>query len=107
MSYPSLVKDLTETLEMLLGPEVFTPILADTYFSKLHSSTRHQQSASALHTTRQTPRFLRIIATPDDEQQKRLEGEWKGDVAFLRWDVMKDYLGSTANLMKTTAGVAV
>jgi len=108
VSYPNLVNDLTETLEMILGPEVFTPIVADTYCSKLHScSTHHQQSTSALHSTRQTPRFLRVIATPDDEQQKRLEGEWKGDVAFLRWDVMKDYLGSTADLMKTTAGVAV
>jgi len=110
VSYPNLVNDLTETLEMILGPEVFTPILADTYRSKFHScSTHHQQSTSALHSTRQTPRILRVIATPDDEQQKRLEGEWKGggDVAFLRWDVMKDYLGSTADLMKTTAGVAV
>ena len=105
MSYPNLVNDLTETLKMLLGPEIFTPILADTYRSKFHSCrTHHQQSASV---TRQTPRFLRVIATPDDEQQKRLEGEWKGDVAFLRWDVMKDYLGSTADWMKTTAGVAV
>ena len=87
MLYPNLVDDLTETLEMVLGPEVFTPKLVDTYRSKLGV---HQQSDS----TRQTPRFLRVVATPDDEQQKRLEGEWKGgNVAFMRWDVMKDYLG--------------
>jgi hypothetical protein len=84
------------TLEMVLGPEVYAPI-ADTYRSKLCSSTQaHQQSAS--HSPRQTPRFLRIIVTPDDEQRKRLEGEWKGDVAVLRWEVMKNYIGSTADL---------
>jgi hypothetical protein len=87
---------------MILGPEVFVPI-ADTYCSELRSRTAQQQSAS--HSTRQTPRFLRIIATPDDEQRKRLAGEWKGDMAVLRWDVVKKYLGSTADLVKTSVGV--
>ncbi|KAF8512021.1 hypothetical protein BU17DRAFT_96670 [Hysterangium stoloniferum] len=83
--YPNLVDDLTASLEMVLGPAVYTPI-ADIYRSKLHSSIQAQQQ-SASHSMRQTPRFLRIIATPDNEQQKFLKGEWKGDVAVLQWDV--------------------
>ncbi|KAF8512020.1 hypothetical protein BU17DRAFT_96669 [Hysterangium stoloniferum] len=83
--YPNLIDDLTASLEMVLGPAVYTPI-ADIYRSKLHSSIQAQQQ-SVSHSTRQTPRFLRIIATPDNEQQKNLKGEWKGDVAVLRWDV--------------------
>ncbi|KAF8521957.1 hypothetical protein BU17DRAFT_64682 [Hysterangium stoloniferum] len=83
--YPNLIDDLTASLEMVLGPAVYTPI-ADIYRSKLHSSIQAQQQ-SVSHSMRQTPRFLRIIATPDNEQQKNLKGEWKGDVAVLRWDV--------------------
>jgi hypothetical protein len=103
VSYPNLIKDLTGTLEMVLGPEVYVPI-ADAYCSKLRSRTTAQQQ-SASYSTRQTPRFLRIIATPNDNQRKRLEGERKGDMAVLRWDVVKKYLGSTADLVKTTVGV--
>jgi hypothetical protein len=95
--YPNLINDLTGILEMILGKDVFRPV-ADTYCSKLRSSTRaHQQSAS--HPTRQTPRYLRVIVTPDD-QQKHLEGKLKDDVAVLRWDVVRDYIGSTADLVK-------
>jgi inhibitor of KinA sporulation pathway (predicted exonuclease) len=100
VAYPNLVDDLTATLEVILGPEVYTPVVADTYCSKLRSHTQAQQQ-SAPHLMRQTPRFLRIIAAPDDEQRKRLEGEGKGDLAVLRWDVVENYIGSTANLLKT------
>ena len=103
MSYPNLIIDLSNTLEMILGQDVYIPV-ADTYRSKLRSSTQADQQ-SASHSARQTPRFLRIIVTPDDEQRKRLEGEWKGDVAVLRWDVIENYIGSTTDLVKTTVGV--
>ncbi|KAF8512673.1 hypothetical protein BU17DRAFT_96067 [Hysterangium stoloniferum] len=98
VSCPNLVDDLTGSLEMVLGSAVYTPI-AQSYRKKLRSSIRAQQK-SASHSTRQTPRFLRIIATPDDEQQKRLKGEWKGDVAVLRWDVVERYIGSMADSLK-------
>ncbi|KAF8497010.1 hypothetical protein BU17DRAFT_72416 [Hysterangium stoloniferum] len=63
--------------------------------------TPQAQQQSASHSTRRIPRFLRIIATPDDEQQKRLKGEWKGDVAVLRWDVVVErYIGSMADSLK-------
>ncbi|KAF8519086.1 hypothetical protein BU17DRAFT_90258 [Hysterangium stoloniferum] len=98
VSYPNLIDDLTGSLEMVLGPAVYTPI-ANSYRRKLRSSIRAQQQ-SASHSVRQTPRFLRIIATPDDEQQKRLKGEWNGDVAVLRWDVVERYIGSMADILK-------
>ncbi|KAF8493641.1 hypothetical protein BU17DRAFT_59568 [Hysterangium stoloniferum] len=98
VSYPDLVDDLTKCLEIIVGPAVYTPI-AGTYCSKLRSRMRAQQQFAS-HSTRQTPRFLRIIATPDDEWQKGLKSEWEGDVAVLRWDTVKGYIGSTADLLK-------
>ena len=38
--------------------------------------------------SRKTPRFLRIISTPDDKQDKRLDG--KDDLGFLRFDTMRN-----------------
>jgi hypothetical protein len=45
---------------------------------------------------RQTPRCLRIIATSDDKWQK-----CQDVVVVWRWDVVKHYIGSMADLMKT------
>ncbi len=90
---------------MLLGSEVYIPI-ANLYHEKLRSQTKAQQQPDS-YPTRQTPRFLGIIATPDDEQKKRQAGERKGDsteVAVLRWDVVKNYLGSTADLIEMGVG---
>ncbi|KAF8516724.1 hypothetical protein BU17DRAFT_92559 [Hysterangium stoloniferum] len=98
VSYPNLVDDLTGSLEMLLRPAVYAPI-ANSYHRNLCSSIQAQQQ-SASHSTRQTPRFLRIIAIPDDEEQKCLKGEWKGDVAVLRWDVVERYIGSMADSLE-------
>ncbi|KAF8521967.1 hypothetical protein BU17DRAFT_64689 [Hysterangium stoloniferum] len=85
-SYPNLTNDLTTTLEMILGPEIHVPIV-ETYHKKLRNSIQAQQQSASDSSRRQTPRFLRIIATPDDEQRERLKAEWKGDLAVLRWDV--------------------
>ena len=35
---------------------------------------------------RSTPRFLRIIATRDDNERERLNPEKSGDMGFLRWE---------------------
>ena len=72
---------------MILGAKE-CELIVETYCSKLCSHTQ-----SALDTTRKTPRFLGVIATPDDRRlQKGREG--KKDSALLRWDVVKGYLGS-------------
>ena len=36
---------------------------------------------------------MRVIASPDDEQEKRLHTD---DMVTLRWDVMEDYVGPAA-----------
>lgn len=51
--------------------------------------------------TRKTPRFLRIIASPDDEQGNRLNAQSKGDIATLKWAaVVKCIGGGAANKIK-------
>lgn len=81
---------------MILGPKKCEPIV-ETYRSKLRGHFR-----SALDPTRKTPRFLRVIATPNEEQPQK-EGEgWKCGFVLLRWNVVKPYLGSMADQMKVS-----
>jgi hypothetical protein len=97
VSFPNLENDLKRTLETFLGKEGDAPKIAETYRSryKLRSSTRASQQFAS-QSTRQTPRFLRVIATPNDETaRQRFNGE--DDVAILRWDKVSEYMGSTAD----------
>ena len=61
---------------MALGPEVSAP-LETAYRSKLHS-LMHTQPEIASQQQRQIPRFLRIIATPHDNQKHCLTVESTG-----------------------------
>lgn len=80
-----------------LGPEAHKPVVA-TYRSKLRSSARKENALVPLP-TRQTPRYLRVIAAPDDEHQRHLEAV--GDsVAVLKWTVVEEYTGLTADIMR-------
>ena len=99
MPFPNLENDLTRTLETILGKEGDALKIAETYRSqyrdKLHSSTEASQQSTS-HSTRQTPRFLRVIATPNDEMARQhFNGE--DDVAILRWDKVTEYMSSTAD----------
>lgn len=76
---------------MILGPEECEPIV-ETYRSKLCSHSR-----SALDPTRKTPRFLRVVTTPDEMRPHKGREGWKRDSALLKWDVVRSYLGSTAD----------
>jgi len=96
VSFQNLENDLKRTLETILGKEGDAPKIAETYCSqyrdKLRSSAQASQK-SASH--RQTPRFLRVIATPKDEKARQnFNGE--DDVAILRWDKVMEYMGSIA-----------
>ena len=94
--YPDLVEDITNALDSMLGPGEYKPVVEKRYC--LRSSTlSYQTLASQL--PRQTPRYLQIIATPDDEQNDRLKAEQKGNVGALRWDCMEEYVGSTINVV--------
>ena len=77
--------------ETILGPN---GPATETYRSKLCSSTKGVQVLDS-SPMRQTPRFLRVIATPDDNQNDRLEGHSKGDMAILRWSFVNEYVGSS------------
>ena len=78
---------------MILGPKECEPIV-EIYCAKLHGRTQF-----ALDPARKTPRFLGVIATDEWRPHKGTEG-WKRNSALLRWDTVKDYLGSTADRMK-------
>jgi len=90
---------------MLLGSAEYKPVV-DSYCKKLCSHTKAQE-LSASYPTRQTPRFISIIVTPDSEQEQHQAGEKLGDsteVAVLRWILVKKYLGSSANVIKRGTG---
>lgn len=103
MSFPNLENDLKRTFETILGKKGDAPEIAETYRSQYRRSSS-QQSAS--HSTRQTPRFLRVIATPDYEKaSQHFKGE--DDVAILRWGKVTEYMGSTADLVVKAMGSPV
>jgi hypothetical protein len=81
----------------MLGSVEYKPVV-DEYRQKLRSSTAlNQQFAS--QPTRQTPKYLRIIATKEAHQ--RWKSECKGDVGVLRWELVEGYLGSAAGIVMT------
>jgi len=81
----------------------FDEILADGVYTltiverrrKLRSATTAQQGPSLPE--RKTPSFLLIVASPDDDQAERLAAELK-PTATLNWAVVKDYIGSVADI---------
>lgn len=104
MLYPNLLNDLEVTLKMVLGEDGDAPEVVQSYLTRLQSNTKatNRQSPS---TSRRMPRFLRIISSPDDDQKQRLDG--KDDLVLLRWDKVKEYIGSTADSVVKTIGSVV
>ena len=84
-----------DVFQKIHGEEEYIPVV-NAYRQKLRSSTS-ANSQSNPSATRTTPRFLRVIATPDDEPRRRLEAEPKGDVAILRWKNVQQYLSDAAD----------
>jgi hypothetical protein len=82
-------------LNALLGPAIHQPVI-DGIRSRLRSANKQP----ALSQMRETPRYLRIIASPDDEQQTRLKAEFQGDVGIVKWNVVKECVGSMADTAK-------
>jgi len=83
--------------EEVLGDRVYTPTI-DEHRRKLRIATTAQQELSV--SERKTPSFLRIVASPDDDQAERLAAELK-PTAILNWAVVKDYIGSVADIFTT------
>ena len=97
--YPDLVEDITNALDSMLGPGDYRPLVEKHYH--LPSSTFSDQTFAS-QPPRQTPRYLWIVATPD-EQDERLKVEQKVDVGVLRWDCMEGYVGSAVNVVAATS----
>jgi hypothetical protein len=104
VSYPTLINDLKGTLKIIFGEDGDAPKVVDSYLNKFRSRTQaaNRQSPS---NSRKTPRFLRIISSPDDKQEKRLDE--KDDLAVLRWDKVQKYIGSTADSVVNNIGSVV
>jgi hypothetical protein len=79
----------------MLGPKVFRPVVEG-----IRSKLRSAPPDSGPQPTRKTPRFLRIVATPDDEQEERLLAEGKDNVVTLKWNVVADYVGPAAEIAR-------
>ena len=101
MSYPSLSEKVEKFFEVTLGQNVYK-LVVNAYHSKLHSSTCTPQELALPE--RKTPRFLSVIVTPNDQMDSRLEEDSMGTLAAMRWDVLKEYAGSTLDAMMTKPG---
>jgi len=100
VSYPSLSdsENVEKFFEVMLGPNVYKPVV-DAYRSKPRNSTHTPQEIALPE--RKTPRFLSVIVTPNDPMDSRLEEDLTGTLAAMRWDVLKEYAGSTLDAMMT------
>ena len=104
MKYPGLAEDVKDLLTVMLGEGAFEPVV--NVYREKHRSSIHAKKESSSQQKRQTPRYLRVIATPDDQQQKCLEAEAQGDVAVLKWDIVVRYAGSAAHAAMADRGIA-
>ena len=79
----------------MLGPAIQQQAI-DGIRSRLRSTNKQATSSQ----TRETPRYLRIIASPDDKQEIRLKAEFEGDVGVVKWNVVQECAGSVADAAK-------
>ncbi len=85
--YPDLLNDVVNALDPKLGSAEYKPSV-DSLCKKLCSSTRTDQKFES-QPQRQTPRYLRILATPDVQKGGMFKADPKGDVGVLRWEYVK------------------
>ena len=87
--YPGLLEDVKSSLDVKLGPEEYQPSVSDQHPETCNVVKRAEESAT--QPQRLTPKYLRILATPNDHQREQLKAEWKGDVGVLRSDCVNLY----------------
>ncbi|KIL64994.1 hypothetical protein M378DRAFT_105538 [Amanita muscaria Koide BX008] len=87
IKYPDVPDGITEALKTMLGPAEYKPVV-DKCREKLRSFTALNKKFES-KASRKTPKYLRIIAPIDAQQQ--WESESQGDVGVLRWELMKTY----------------
>jgi hypothetical protein len=96
VSYPDLANDVSGLLEGMLGEGIYDEV-TNAYLENL----RKYQSKEEYAPGRATPKYLRIVVSPDEHQQSRLAGEPRGDVATLKWDAVEKCIGSASNVIRT------
>ena len=79
----------------MLGPKIFEPVV-EGIRSKLRSAKRNPDPQPR----RMTPRYLRVGACPDDQQEVRLRAERLGDVTTLKWDAVMNCFGQATDLAR-------
>ena len=93
VEYPGLLDNIMETLESELGSVEYKPIV-DEYREKFRSSTVLNERFAS-QPSQEMPKYLRIIATKGAHE--RWESVCEGDVGVLRWELVENYLWSTAD----------
>jgi hypothetical protein len=86
------MQDLERLLENMLGPKVFRPVVAG-----IRSRLRSAKQDPDPRPMRKTPRFLLVVASPDDEQERRL---WPDNVVTLKWNAVRDNVGQAADIAR-------
>jgi len=76
--------------------------MVDVYRQKLRSVTTAQRKPSLPE--RKTPSFLRIVASPDDDEAEHLAAELNL-TAISKWAVVRDYIGSAADIITTKQNI--
>ena len=82
-----------------MGKENYYPIVEG-----IRGNLRSEGQTRDLESKRETCRFLSVVACPDDQQETRLH---KDNQATLKWDVVEDYVGPAANIVKESVVVAI
>lgn len=92
---PNLKTDLDALFDKILGTNIDRPNI-----SNIQTRSRSAKRSTHQLSMRETPRFLRIVASPDDSQEQRLKAELQGDLATLKWDTVGDCVGELARILK-------
>jgi len=87
IKYPGVPDGITEALKTMLGFAECKPVV-DKCREKLRSFAALNKKFET-KASRKTPKYLRIIAPIDAQQQ--WESESQGDVGVLRWELMETF----------------
>jgi len=104
VSHPCLSEKVDKFFEVMLGQNVYK-LVVNAWKLRSSTCTPHEFTLPE----RKTPRFLSVIVTPDDRMDSRmdsyLEEDLTGTLVTMRWDVLKEYAGSTLDAMMKLGSV--
>jgi len=80
-----------KALDLKLGSPEYEP-LVDNFCQRLRSFTKINEKLVS-QPQRQTPRYLRIIATRDKQCAEQFKADSTGAVGVLRWELVEQLFG--------------